>query len=630
MPEVVLLPENRSIGAQPGETLLEVLQREGLDLLAPCAGKGWCGKCVVAVEMADPNALSPVSSEEKVLLERRGYLEGWRLACHARVHGKVWVRVPETSQRRRWVKEKTLFSTEFLTEPTIQLLHVTLPGRMSFAEMGLTDLLEFVKNAVGKGHLEWVPSAGKRLFSLWQDGITEVTLTLCDDHNVIHVQPGFHVHGYGVAIDVGTTTLAVYLCDLIEGRILTSGSELNPQVAYGADIISRIGFVQTHPEGLRDLQQTLVKVLNGMIAKLACRVGISVEDIVEAVLVGNSVMHHLALGLDPSGLGSLPFEPVLRHALDIPAHQIGLSLAPAARLHVLPLKAGYVGADAVAAVLGSGIENIEGNALLVDMGTNGEIILKHGDRLICTSVPMGPVFEGAQITHGMRAEAGAVERVSFDPLRGRFVFSLIGQDRAMDKPNLKAKGLCGSAVIEIVAEALAAGLITPDGRIHEGQGAACIIRNSTHQLALEIVPAEASSTGSPLVLTQSDVRAVQLAKGALASSLTLLFERVGIRGEDLSAILLGGVFGTVLSPRHVMALGLLPSIRLDRIRGVGNVAGAGACMALLNRTLRCHAVDLVERMEYLLIPQDAGFQNHFINALRFPEQTEARKMLSYA
>ncbi len=631
MPEVVLLPENCSIPAQPGETLLEALQRVGVDLLAPCAGKGWCGKCVVAVETVDPDALSPLSAEEKALLKRQGYPRGWRLACRAQVRGQVWVRIPETSRRRRWVKEKTLFSKEFLTDPTVQLLQVALyEDTLSSSEMALSYVKESVQAIAGKKSLEWEPSAEEELLSLWQGGVREVTITLRDDREVIHIQPGFHEHGYGIAIDVGTTTLAVYLCDLIQGRILASGSELNPQMAYGADIVSRIGFVQNHSEGLRYLQQILIKALNEVIARLASQVGIRVGDIVEAVLVGNSVMHHLALGLDPSGLGSVPFEPVLQQALDIPASEIGLRLAPAARLHVLPLKAGYVGADAVAAVLGSGIESVEGPALLVDIGTNGEIILKHADQLICASVPMGPVFEGAHITYGMRAEVGAVDHVKFDPWSGRFVFSLVGQDWIeMSRSDLKARGFCGSAVVEIVAEALAAGLITPDGRIHERNGAACVTRTHTHQLALEIVPAQESSTGSPLLITQGDIRAVQLAKGALASSLALVLERVGIRSEGLTTILLAGVFGSVLSPRHVMALGMLPSVDLERIQSVGNAAGAGACMVLLNRALHHRAVELVERMEHLLIPQDVAFQTYFVNALRFPEPGEARTILGY-
>ncbi|MCX8026032.1 MAG: ASKHA domain-containing protein, partial [Thermanaerothrix sp.] len=319
-----------------------------------------------------------------------------------------------------------------------------------------------VENVAGIRPLAWSSGVNETLLLSHSLPWTKATFILRDEREVIHVQPNFSEQSYGVAIDVGTTTLAVYLCDLIQGHILASGSSLNPQVAFGADIISRIAYVQTSVERRKHLQRILADALNTLIGRLAYQAKIHPEDIVEAVMVGNSVMHHLALGINPWGLGKIPFSPVVQTTLDLPASEIGLKLAPKARLHVLPLKAGYVGADAVAAVLGSDFETVEGNALLIDMGTNGEIILKRGRRLICTSVPLGPVFEGAQITHGMRADIGAVEHVRYDASWGCFEAAWIGQGGCSKVHEaVKAKGFCGSAVIEIVAEALAAGLISP-------------------------------------------------------------------------------------------------------------------------------------------------------------------------
>lgn len=631
MPEVTVYPEGKTISLQWGENLLEGLRRAGIDLFAPCAGKGWCRKCAVVVEAAGPDALSTVTSEEKAFLEQHGDTEYWRLACQVEVRGRAVIRIPVESRQRRWVREKTLFTREFQIEPVIRVCQVVLPDKgLCSAQEWLEQIFRLVEEVSGSRPLAWSQDVKERLLLRNGSEWTKATFTLRDEQEVIHVQPGFSDRSYGVAIDVGTTTLAVYLCDLIQGRILASASVLNPQIAYGADIISRIAYAQTNAERRKHLQKILVDALNSLMGRLAHQAQIHPEDIVEAVLVGNSVMHHLALGLDPSGIGKIPFAPVVQTALDLPAREIGLKLAPTARLHVLPLKAGYVGADAVAAVLGSGLEAIEGNALLVDMGTNGEIILKHGKRLICTSVPLGPVFEGAQITYGMRADIGAVEHVRYNASRGNFEVAWIGQENhSKGDEAIKAKGFCGSAVIEIVAEALAAGLISPDGRIVNG-GVPCVTKTDSGERALEIVPVTQTSNGLPLLFTQKDVRAVQLAKGALSVGITLLMKQIGLEEGDLTVVLLGGIFGTVVSPYHALALGMLPPIDPHRIQAVGNVAGAGACMALLNRSLRQRAATLVERMDYLSLPQDQEFQERFVEALKFPEPQRAQRALDQA
>ncbi|MGB9800067.1 MAG: ASKHA domain-containing protein [Thermanaerothrix sp.] len=630
MPNVVIYPEGKTISLKPGENLLEGLRSANIDVFAPCAGKGWCGKCAVIVEAADPEALSTPTPEEIALLGQKKNAHNWRLACQVEVRENAVIRIPVESRQRRWIKEKTLFINEFQTEPVIRLCQVVLPARDMHNAMGWLDrVVETVETVAGIHPLAWSQDVKETLLLSNRSEWARATFTLRDEQEVVHVQPGFCDHSYGVAIDIGTTTLAVYLCDLVEGRILASGSALNPQVTYGADIVSRIAYAQTDLERRKHLQKILVEALNSLIGRLAHQTNIRTEDIIEVVLVGNSVMHHLVLGLDPSGLGKTPFNPVVRTALDIPAVEIGLKLAPTARLHVLPLKAGYVGADAVAAVLGSGLETIEGNALLMDMGTNGEIILKHGRRLFCTSVPLGPVFEGAQITLGMRADIGAVEHVRYDPRRGNFQVTWIGQDNgSKGHGSVKAKGFCGSAVIEIVAEALAAGLIRPDGRIVNSD-VPCVTRADSGERALEIVSASDTYNGLPLLFTQKDVRAVQLAKGASSVGIRLLLEYAGLEKRDLARIFLGGIFGTMISPLHALALGILPPVDPQRIRAVGNVAGAGACMALLNRSLRQRAVTLVEQMEYVSLPQDQEFQDYFIEALQFSTSEEARHVLGW-
>jgi uncharacterized 2Fe-2S/4Fe-4S cluster protein (DUF4445 family) len=380
----------------------------------------------------------------------------------------------------------------------------------------------------------------------------------------------------GLAVDVGSTTLAAYLCDLRTGELLATATDMNPQVTYGDDIMSRISYANEEPRGRERLHRAVIRAINELAREATRQVGLSVKDIVDMTLVGNSVMHHLALNLNPRALGVAPFIPVVEEPVDIEAADIGLRFHPAARLHVLPLEAGFVGADNVGVILSEQPHRQDEIMLVIDVGTNGELLLGNRERLLCTSSPTGPALEGAQITHGMRAAPGAIERVRIDPKTQEVRFKVIGEDRWSDEmptEEIQARGICGSGIIEAVPEMFAAGIITASGRF---------ARNLTTPRLTEIeglkafvlAEAEQTATGSPIVVSQRDVRNIQLAKASLYVAAQLLMQELGV--ETVDRIVLAGAFGNVIDPYYALALGMIPPCPLAKITSAGNAAGDGA------------------------------------------------------
>jgi len=625
---VTFLPSGYAGRARHGETLLEVAIRLGLEITAPCGGKGLCGKCAVAPQSDSQAALSPPDMEEQSLLRQMGYPEGWRLACYAKVYDDVTVRMPEPTGPQRLATDKTVARQAFEVDSPVQFVLVEIPPRPSSGAHRNDETENNLVDRLKLGNLTWPPQALKKFNELTHSGKALVTLAVWNNSQILDVRAGKWKKPLGLAIDLGTTTLAAYLCHLQSGHLVASGSAPNPQSKWGDDIISRIAYIQAHPDGLATLQREIMEAINQLAASLTKRVGATPGDILDATLVGNSVMHHIALGLSPISLGQVPFEPLSTEPLDIPAADLGLRFAPGARLHVLPVKAGFVGADAVAAVLALEAELEDEATLLVDIGTNGEVVFGYQGTLVCTSVPMGPVFEGGEIRLGMHTEPGAVERVVFDPTTGQFRYKIIGDKswtNASTTPLYRARGFCGSAVLEIVAEALAAGLIEPSGRINTRLAFPCLTRTPEGQPGLIIVPADDSASGQPLVFTQVDVRSVQLAKAALRTSIDVLMEHLGL--SRVERILLAGAFGTALSARHALALGMLPPCNLQRVSSVGNAAGLGACMALLNRKYRQRAVEIARTMKHIILPKDLTFQERLIEAMHFPPSQEAARWL---
>lgn len=631
--EVLFLPAGRGGKVKRGLTLLEAARQLGVTIESACGGEGWCGQCAVQVregafgrqgKISSLTHLSPADEAELDELAARSLPSGSRLACLARLLGDVCVVTGGEDRPLGGSFGKSLGEIVFEVDPLIRLCWLRLPP---FSSSGLSLAEQIQNRLVGRFNMpavEWERSALQSLSDAAAADLDGVTLTVWNERRVLRVQPGFHERALGLAVDIGTTTLAVYLCDLRSGALLATAAGLNPQTAWGADVISRIAYCNQSADRLQQLQSEVVAEINRLAEQAAINSGLAVEDVVDCVWVGNSVMLHLGLGLNPASLGQAPFLPVFGDALDLTAAEVGLHLNPGARLHVLPLIAGYVGADAVAAILAADLHRREELTLLVDAGTNGEIVLGNRQELWCTSSPTGPAFEGANITCGTRAVPGAIERVRIDPINRQVRYKVIGSPLWSDEynePGLPVEGICGSGVLEAVAEMYAAGLLLPNGRFDGQVSSAAWLRKGDGELVFVLAPAARSRSGQPIYLTQKDVRAVQLAKAALRSGCDFLL-KAGM-AECPRQLLLAGAFGSLLDPRHAMRIGMIPPLPLEQVQAVGNAAGEGACLALLNRRKREEARQIARQVHHVVMPSDPSFQDQFVAALSFPPLAES-------
>jgi uncharacterized 2Fe-2S/4Fe-4S cluster protein (DUF4445 family) len=414
------------------------------------------------------------------------------------------------------------------------------------------------------------------------------------------------------------------LCDLRTGAVLATRAAMNPQVRYGEDLMSRVSYAMREPQGTERMHRAIQRTLNELAEQACGAAEVALDDVLDAVIVGNPIMIHLALGIDPTGLGAAPFAPAVSGALDRRAADVGLRLHPAGRVHILPCIAGHVGADHVAVLLAEAPHESDEMSLVVDVGTNAEISVGNRQRLVCASSPTGPAFEGAQITHGQRAAPGAIERVRIDHETQAPRWKVIGQEAWIEPRQIlpasdRATGICGSGIIEGIAELRMAGLLRPDGLFDEAR-ASSRLRRRGRTFEYVLVNAADSASGADIVITQNDVRAIQLAKAALFAGASLLMRRLGLTRID--RVLLAGAFGSFISPLHAMVLGLIPDCDLSRVTAVGNAAGDGARIALLNRDARREAERLAGWVEHIQIATDPAFQDTFVAAMSLPHAHE--------
>jgi len=613
-------------------SILDAARSLGVGIESICGGAGTCGKCQVILEdghfpkhdiYSSPVHASPMGDTEQDICRKRGIPSGIRLSCMTFVHGDLLVTVPEEAQSQRQIIRKEAAAERVIpVDPIIRMVVVSIPapnlGDRSDQERVL-DQLEKVFALTG---VTFDLAALKSLPAALQEGQGEISLTVWNDQTILRVQPGLQDTPLGLAVDIGSTSLAAYLCDLHTGALLATTSAMNPQVTYGDDIMSRISYAGETPNGRERLHRVVINAISSLGAQAAAQVNASAEDIVDCVLVGNSVMHHLALGLDPHQLGQLPFAPVAGGPVDVPASALGLKFNPAARVHVLPLEAGYVGADNVGVILAEEPHKQAERVLIVDVGTNGELLVGNQDRLLCTSSPTGPAFEGAQITHGMRAAPGAIERVRIDPGTLDVNIKVIGEEdwsQELSDGQVQARGICGSGILEAVAEMFISGVVLPSGKFDGKVKSPRVVHGPKGQPAFVLATAEQSATGSPILLTQADVRAVQLAKAALYVGAQLLMEERGIQKVD--RVLLAGAFGSLIDRQRAMIIGMIPDSPLEQVFAIGNAAGEGARIALLNKSQRLEAARVARWTEHITSPLQTKFQEQFVEALPFPHAT---------
>lgn len=631
---VVFVPSGRRGRFALGTSVLDAGRHLGVDIDSLCGGRSLCGRCQIEVAEGDfpkhgvrsgADHLTPVGAAEAQCAERRRLKPGRRLSCQARISGDLVIDVPPDSQVHRPMVRKPHESRAIAVDPVLRLLFVQVEAAdINAPTADLRRLQAALATQWGLSETRADLSVIRALGPALQAGIDRVTVAVRHGRELIGVWPGLYEAAYGLAVDVGSTTLAGHLCDLATGAVVASAGAMNPQIRFGEDLMSRVSHIMTHPEAAAQLTGVVRAALNALAADAAHQAGIDTEAILEVTVVGNPIMHHLLFGIDPTPLGTAPFPLAVDDALEIRATELGLSLHPGARVYALPCIAGHVGADTAAVVLAEAPHQRDEISLLVDVGTNAELVLGNRDRLLAASSPTGPALEGAQISCGQRAAPGAIERVRIDPETLDARVKVIGSELWSDQDGFAASvaktgvtGLCGSGLIEAVAELYLAGLLSPDGLI-DGTLAARTARLVPEGRTFRYTLYDGPEATEPLCLTQADIRAVQLAKAALAAGARLLMDRLGV--DRLDRIVLAGAFGSHIDVKHAMILGLIPDCALESVVSAGNAAGTGARIALLNAAARQDIERVVRRIEKIETAVEPSFQAHFVDALAIPHK----------
>ena len=631
---VVFTPSGKRGKFAEGLSLLEAARTLGVDLDSVCGGRGICGRCQVDVAEGDfakhairssADHVTPWGQVEQRYSSKRGaFPPGRRLGCQARICGDLVVDVPPESQVHRQVVRKRAESHPIEIDPVVRLYYVEVAEpdmhepSSDFRRLGQA-LREQWGLAETNADLATLASLQKAL----RAGQWKVTVAVRKGRDIVSVTPGFTDRAFGVAIDVGSTTIAAHLTDLTNGEVVGACGAMNPQIRFGEDLMSRVSYVMMNPGGDKELTRAVREAMDALIGEAAREAGVERSEILEATLVGNPIMHHLVLGLDPTELGGAPFALALDAAYEARAHDLGLDIAPGAFVYALPCIAGHVGADAAGVVLAEGPHLQDELTLLVDVGTNAEIVFGARERLLACSSPTGPAFEGAQISCGQRAAPGAIERVRIDRATLEPKFKVIGCDLWSDEPDfadaaaaIGVTGVCGSGIIEAIAEMFLAGIVSEDGAI---DGA--LASRTTRVEAVGRTFAYVLHEGAPrLLIYQTDVRAIQLAKAALYAGAKLLMERAGAKPERVT---LAGAFGSHIDPLYAMTLGLIPDCDLAKVASAGNAAGTGARIALLNLAARTEIEGVVRRIEKIETAIEPAFQRHFVAAMSFPNKEDA-------
>lgn len=643
-PLVIFTPSGKRGRVPVGTPVLDAARRLGVDLDSVCGARGICSKCQVAPSFgafskhgvtARPEALSEWNEVEARYDRVRGLKEGRRLGCQARVLGDIVIDVPPESQVHRQVVRKDAAVRAITMDPATRLHYVEVAEPDMHEPSGdFERLARALRDQWGIAAVTAAPSLMAKLQPVLRKGAWRVTVAVFADHRdgparILEIWPGLHEAGlFGLAIDLGSTTIAAHLCDLETGEVTASAGIMNPQIRFGEDLMSRVSYAMMNPGGDREMTVAVREALDRLAREIAAEAGIDPALIVEAVVVCNPVMHHLLMGFDPVELGQAPFALVTSSALTLGAAELDLNaLNPRARIYVLPCIAGHVGADAAAVALSEEPGQSEDLVLVVDVGTNAELLLGDRSRVLACSSPTGPAFEGAQISSGQRAAPGAIETLRIDPVTKEPRFRVIGCDLWSDDPGFAAAtaqtgitGICGSGIIEAVAEMRMAGLLDASGLIGSAEQTGtgrCQPDGRTHSYLIHDATAKG---GARIAVTQGDVRAIQLAKSALYAGARLLMDERGV--DRVDRVTLAGAFGAHISPRHAMVLGMIPDVPLEQVTSAGNAAGTGARIALCNRAARARIEDEVRRITKVETAIAPRFQEHFVAANAIPHASD--------
>jgi uncharacterized 2Fe-2S/4Fe-4S cluster protein (DUF4445 family) len=648
---IILQPSGRRGQVEEGTSVRSAARELGVEIESICAENATCGKCMVLIEEgrfekynidSKQENLSPASTEEAAYFSRRPKLlkdKGWkvgqvRLSCQCKILGDVLINVPEESRGNKQIVRKSASERAIEVKPAIRKYLVSMsPPTLERPIADWERLAKGLKTSMRLVHgtEEKLPrwydltidyQCLRTLSKTLRESKWNVTVSVWNDKEVIAVQPGYHEESYGAAVDIGSTTVALYLCNLRTGELLAAESEMNPQIVYGEDVMSRIQYTIEHPGGLEKLHKAITSTLNKLLKQAAHTAKIKTSEILEMVLVGNSTMHHILLNLPPKDLGLAPFVPAIHKSMDVKARELGLHINPSGNIHVLPTIASFVGADTSAMIVAEEPHKQDENWLLIDVGTNAELVLGNRKRLVCTSTPTGPALEGAHVEYGMRAAPGAMERVHIDETTLEPRYKVIGVEGwNTDHVEFKGqvKGICGSAIIDTVAELFRTGIVDSRGRFKKELSSERV-REGESGWEYVIAWAEETSIGRDIPITQQDVRQIQLAKAALFTAARTLLKRRGLQSPD--KIILAGGFGSYIDKEKAMLIGLIPDCALENVYAVGNAAGDGARIALLNVEKRNEIDSVTRKVERFELPTDPEFQNQFMLATSFPHMSE--------
>ncbi|WP_363285113.1 ASKHA domain-containing protein [Mesorhizobium sp.] len=645
-PLVLFMPSGKRGRFPVGTPVLDAARQLGVYVESVCGGRATCGRCQIEVQegnfakhkiTSSNDHISPKGPKEERYERVRGLPERRRLSCSAQILGDLVIDVPQDTVINAQTIRKDADTRVIARDTAIRMCYVEIEEPDMHKPLGDLDRLKIaLMKDWGFKNLEFDFYLLPQVQGILRKGNWTATAAIHKDADsdiarVIALWPGLKNEAYGLACDIGSTTIAMHLVSLLSGRVAASSGTSNPQIRFGEDLMSRVSYVMMNPDGREGMTVAVREAISSLVDKVCAEGNVQRNDILDSVFVGNPIMHHLFLGIDPTELGGAPFALAVSGAVRIKASDIGLKLNQGARLYMLPCIAGHVGADAAAVTLSEGPHRQDEMMLIVDVGTNAEIVLGNRARVVAASSPTGPAFEGAEISGGQRAAPGAIERVRIDPDTLEPKYRVIGSELWSDEPGFLdsvqatgVTGICGSGIIEIVAEMYLAGIISEDGVV-DGSLAARSPRVVANGRTFSYVLKE----GEPkITITQTDVRAIQLAKAALYAGTKLLMEKQNT--EHVDRIHFAGAFGSFIDPKYAMVLGLIPDCDLDKVSAVGNAAGAGARMALLNRGYRREIEETVSQIEKIETALEPKFQEHFVYAMALPNKVDPFPKLSAA
>ena len=663
--KLIFQPSGRRGEVDKGVTIIEASRLLGADIEALCGEKKKCGKCKIRIEegffekfgiqSGMAHTTSWLEEEEKFINEQEKNA-GYRLGCVAKVEGDLLIFVPEESRAGKQVVSKKARDIHIEHNPVVKIYYVEVdPPSFEEPTGDFERICRELEKQYSLSNLKIDFFTLRQLPMALRDGDWKVTVSVWNDQEIIRVRPGKAQAAYGMAIDVGTTTVAGYFCNLTNMEVVDTVTLMNPQCKYGEDVMARITFHMTTEDGLKRMSDDIIEGLNWIIGEAIKNtyppkkkvkkakgdegpeewievpeegktyLRLTKEDVEDVTIGGNTAMHHILLQLNPEFVGMAPFPPVIHHSLDIKTRDIGLNINPGSYVFILPNEAGFVGADNVGVLISEEPYKSNEVQLIIDIGTNGELVLGNKRKLISSSCATGPALEGAQLQFGMRAAPGAMERIKIDPDTHEVDYKVIGRDawRQYSEPKeMKAKGICGSGILDVLAELYTAGIVTKSGVFNKEQKSHRFRKNAeNNQPEFVLAWAEETSIGKDIVITQRDVRQIQLAKGALYAGCKLMMRRMKM--DKLDKVKIAGAFGTHVERTKALIMGLFPDCEIEKILSVGNAAGDGCRAALLNRGKREEANWVSRNVEYIELTVEADFQKQFMESMQIPHMKDA-------